>query len=398
MKVLWVSSVCPLPATDGNRQRNLHLLKGVAERHEVVVVCPVTEAERGSLRDLEALCDRVLSVPARSPRGRSAWRRIGARLRSMLARRPPFLPPELDEMTQAATQIAGEWHPDVAFGGIYVAPALAMAEESRLVLDDQNVEEELYRRLWRREHRPLRKVSRFLDWFAVRSFERRWLQRASLVTVCSERDQEILARIVPSARLEVVPNGADLSMPPSDSARRQPETLVMAGGMSYAPNIDGAQHLVKEVMPIVWAERPSARLILVGKDPSPEVRALAGMRVEVTGGVPDVRVYLDCAALTVVPLRVGGGTRLKLLEAMVAGVPIVSTEVGAEGLGLRHGEEAWLANDADGLAAGVLRLLSDPATAHSLAVSARARAARDLNWEQLGTKLAVLLDSHEDRR
>jgi glycosyltransferase involved in cell wall biosynthesis len=165
--------------------------------------------------------------------------------------------------------------------------------------------------------------------------------------------------------------------------------------MSYTPNIDGAVHFVNDVMPLVWARRPSARVQIVGKDPAAEVLALAGDRVQVTGGVPDVRPYLDRATLTVVPLRSGGGTRLKLLEAMSAGAPIVSTTLGAEGLGLEHGHEAWLATDAAGLGLGVLTLMSDPDRARAMAAAARARAERDLSWDRVGARLADLLGALE---
>lgn len=389
VRVLWVSSVCPVPATDGNRQRNLHLLKAVAQRHEVALVCPVTDSERGSLDELRANCSLVRTVPAQR-RALPAATRLGQRVESVLRRRPPFLPQERTALEGAVATVVAEMAPDVVYGGLYVAPVLARAG-APLALDDQNVEEELYRRLWRLEPRPLRKVSRFLDWVAVRSFEREWVERASAVTVCSARDRELLSRIVPGAHLEVVENGADLSHAASSGASRDPETVVMVGSMSYTPNIDGAVHLVNDVMPLVWARRPSARVQIVGKDPAPDVLALTGDRVQVTGEVPDVRPYLDRATLTVVPLRLGGGTRLKLLEAMSAGAPIVSTTLGAEGLGLEHGREAWLATDAAGLGLGVLSLMSDPDRAHAMALAARARAERDLSWDRPGARLAELL-------
>ncbi len=390
VRVLWVSSVCPVPATDGNRQRNLHLLKAVARRHEVALVCPATDSERGSLDELRAICARVQTVPAWEAGTLAAPARLRQRVRSVLERRPPFLPQERGALEAAVALVTAEMPPDVAYGGLYVAPLLARAD-APLALDDQNVEEELYRRLWRLERRPMRRVSRFLDWVAVRTFERHWVMRAAAVTVCSARDRELLSLLVPEAHVEVIENGADLSLPASDGASRDPETVVMVGSMSYAPNVDGAMHLVNDVMPVVWARRPSARVQIVGKDPAPDVLALARDRVEVTGEVADVRPYLDRAAVTVVPLRSGGGTRLKLLEAMSAGAPIVSTTLGAEGLGLEHGREAWLADDAAGLGHGVLSLMADPDGAREMALAARARAERDLSWDRVGARLADLL-------
>ena len=174
----------------------------------------------------------------------------------------------------------------------------------------------------------------------------------------------------------------------------EPETLIFFGGMGYAPNVDGSSRfLVREVLPLVWAVRPAVRLLLVGSNPAPEVKALAGPQVEVTGTVPAVLLYLRRAALAIVPLRSGGGTRLKILEAMAAGTPVVSTRLGAEGLDLVDREEAWLTQcSAAEIAEAILTLLATPAAAERMAVAARRRAERDFDWRDIGNRFTNFLE------
>jgi polysaccharide biosynthesis protein PslH len=335
----------------------------------------------------------VVAVPPGPAGGeRPAGVRAAAWVRAALRGRPPFVPGELEAMRRQVAALGREGRPDVAFGGLYVAPGLASAGAKALVIDEHNFEAELYRRLSRSASGPGRRLAGLVLWQEVLRFERRWLPEADAVTVCSARDAGAIRPLAaPGARIEVVPNGADLEFAAAMARAPEPETLVLVGSMTWAPNVDGARFLVDRVLPLVWRERPGVKVLLVGKEPTTEVRSLAGERVEVVGEVPDVRPYLARAALTVIPLRSGGGTRLKLLEAMAAGVPIVSTEIGAEGLDLRHDTEAWLANDADGLAAGILALLSDPERAERMAAVARRRVEADFSWERAGERLNALI-------
>jgi glycosyltransferase involved in cell wall biosynthesis len=279
---------------------------------------------------------------------------------------------------------------DIAVGALSVAPAVMSVSANQRVLDDQNVEDKLYERMWRLETWRLRKIARFLDWRAVRRYERRWIQAPDAVTVCSQRDSRRLALGAPGQRFHVVPNGVDLQAIAFQLDDREPDTVLFVGGMSWRPNIEAAQVLVRDVMPAVWAQRPNTKVWLVGKDPAFEVIGLAGALVTVTGEVESVLPYLRRASVTVVPLQSAGGTRLKILEAMAAGVPVVTTSVGAEGLDLRHGEDAVIAESAAGLSAATVHLLSDPQAARTLATAARTRVEAEFGWDRSARRLSTV--------
>lgn len=385
--MLWITSVCPLPADDGNKQRHWGLLRHVARQAEVFLVCPThDDSDVGGLR---AVCAEVVAVRA-STEPRSG---LSLRMSEFVNRRPACLVPEsIDRLRAATTQLADRRAPDIVVAALSVAEA-AGDIDAPLLLDDQNVEERLYRRLLHHEAPGPRKLARFVDWGHVRAYERRWLGRADVVTACSTADAAAIGRyLAAGASVHVIANGVEAGAREGGFGRRDKDLMVMIGGMSYAPNVDGACFLVKRVMPAVWAARPATRLQLVGKDPAAEVLALAGPRVEVTGRVASVSDYLERAALSIVPLRSGGGTRLKILEAMAHGIPVVSTGVGAEGLGLSSDEIVFADTPAE-LAARSLELLADPVRARALAAAARRRVAADFAWEGIGAHLLKLLET-----
>src|SRR5208283_3320077 len=167
------------------------------------------------------------------------------------------------------------------------------------------------------------------------------------VTFCSEADQARARHLVPSLTSAVVPNAVDVGYFRPSPAGPSPDgkTVLFFGAINYFPNVDGLLYLLREVWPLLARSHPEARLKIVGQAPTPQILAFRGPRVEVTGKVEDVRPHLAKAAVTVVPLRVGGGTRFKILEAMAMGRPVVSTSLGAEGILARPGEDILLADE-----------------------------------------------------
>jgi glycosyltransferase involved in cell wall biosynthesis len=217
---------------------------------------------------------------------------------------------------------------------------------------------------------------------------------ASICVNVSATDRQRLEAAAPDVRSTVITPGVDcealtpVERPPSTSH------LVFVGSMNYVPNVDGAQFFVREVLPLIAAEISAVTVSIVGARPTASVRRLADdPRVRVTGFVDDVRPYYAAAAAAIVPLRIAGGVRLKILEAMALGMPIVSTGIGAEGLDLAEGKDLLLADTAPQLAAAAVRLLRDAALRQRLAQHARATAVRRFSWNAVGRTLEGVYES-----
>jgi glycosyltransferase involved in cell wall biosynthesis len=218
------------------------------------------------------------------------------------------------------------------------------------------------------------------------------------VDVCapvSDTDLVELRKEVADVRAVIVTPGVDCDLlrPMAAGTPRQAEILFV-GSMSYPPNIDAVTYFCRDILPRIAAIIPDARLSIVGAQPPPSVSRLAdGDRIRVTGFVPDVRPYYEAAAAVVVPLRVGGGIRMKILEGLALAAPMVSTSIGAEGLGLADGEELLLADTPESFAAAVVRLMRQPELRQHLARRARETAVRRFSWDAVGETLNGIYES-----
>jgi glycosyltransferase involved in cell wall biosynthesis len=252
----------------------------------------------------------------------------------------------------------------------------------RLIVDSHNIDYELARQYARAGRSLARRLYAAVNWRKLRREELGTYRDADGVYLCSAEDERRLLDAIPGARTAVIPNAADVdyyqprpSDPPPDG-----RTVVFFGHLSYAPNVDGVIYFVEEIWPRVVEAHPEARLKIIGARPSRSLQRLAGPRVELTGFVPDLRPHLAAAAAVVVPLRLGGGTRLKIVEAMAMGKAIVSTRLGAEGIEAVPGRDLLIEDQPDAFAAAVNRLLGDPELAARMGKSARSLAAERYSW------------------
>jgi glycosyltransferase involved in cell wall biosynthesis len=207
--------------------------------------------------------------------------------------------------------------------------------------------------------------------------------------VCAERDRSFFTD---PTRVLVVPNGVSAELLAAPALPRDPDTLVMVGTMRYAPNVDGALWFTREILPRVAAVAPAVRLFLVGDDRLGLLKsAHDGVRVFVTGRVEDVASYVSRATLSVVPLRVAGGTRIKILESMALGTPVVSTTIGAEGLDVVPGRHLGVADTPDRIAAAIVDLLRDEPRRRALAEAGRRLVAERYTWDTVGRSLRDMI-------
>ncbi|HUK74108.1 MAG TPA: glycosyltransferase [Candidatus Bathyarchaeia archaeon] len=263
-----------------------------------------------------------------------------------------------------------------------------LAPRTRLILDWHNIESEILARYAENDRNPLR------GWYAKRTsslsrnIENELLRLCDAHTVCSERERQVLLARIPGARVEVVGNGVDcefFSQAPADASTRQ--DVLFIGRMDYHANIDAALYFVREVWPLVHERRPELRLTIVGAQPPKSILALRAPGVFVSGTVDDVRPFYGSALVSVVPLRVGGGTRLKVLEAMAAGTPVISTTLGAEGLATTHGKELLIADSPEAMADAIVSLRAGSALWQELVANGRSLVREKYDWAVVGDVL-----------
>jgi len=258
----------------------------------------------------------------------------------------------------------------------------------RTVLDEHNIEYDIVRRTADAEAPLSRRLYSAVDWRKLRREERGAWRRMDGVAVTSERDAGVLRQLEPDTNLTVIPNGVDVTefQPSHTAGAPQPADLLFFGAMNYYPNRQGITHFIEQTWPLILARRPSTKLWIVGPG-ADDLTKFRGANIEVTGFVDEIGPYIDRAAAVIVPLHLGGGTRLKIVEAMAKGKAIVSTRIGAEGIDVISGQHALLADESGAFADQVLRVLEDPELAARLGSAARELAVDRYGWPAVTSRL-----------
>ena len=259
------------------------------------------------------------------------------------------------------------------------------------VLFQHNVESEIWRRLAATAGNPVKKMVYGMEFRKMLRYEQSEVRKFHHVVAVSENDRTLMSRWVAPARITVVPTGVDLTQYRPDPNAPEPAPLVtFVGAMDWEPNVDGVEYLCSEIWPAIKMEVPEARVRMVGRNPDRRVARWASDSIEVTGRVPSVVEHLRQSAVVVVPLRVGGGTRLKIYEAMATAKAVVSTSVGAEGLDVHHGRDLMLADDPRSFAQAVIMLLRDRELRRRYEKAAAETAAR-YGWAAIGERFSGIL-------
>ncbi len=269
-------------------------------------------------------------------------------------------------------------------------PAIRKAKgKPRIMCDWHNVESELMERFSAHASTPLlKRLYGRRTTSLIRSLETRLLAECDAHTVCSERERRLLLERDPAAKIAAIPNGVDTAFFSRRNTAEAGRDIVFVGSMDYHANIDAALYFAREIWPALRGDMPERRFVIVGARPTAEVLALASdPGVEVTGTVPDIRPYYESAAAVVVPVRVGSGTRLKVLEAMAAGAPIVSTTLGAEGIEYTDGRDLLIADSAPDFTRRLRELLGNGELLRSIAGGGRELVERKYDWNIIGSKL-----------
>jgi len=391
MRVLYFSPRDCWPVTTGARVRDFHLARQLASNATLVYLGFVTGDDRRErlepLRNSEVVLVRRSGAyaPVNMVRGL-----IGPDPITVLNYASPRMMTGLEQLLRA------EAFDVIQIEGVhlfsYVRRIRELAPRARLISDWHNIESELLARYADNAPSAARRLYARRTVTLLRRLERQLLDLCDAHTVCSERERGILVAQAPSARIDVIGNGVDAEFFSAASAGQEPRrVLVFVGSMDYHANIDAALYFANEVWPLVRARRPDLEFIIVGSRPAAEVLALRDRPgITVTGTVDDIRPYYARALAVVVPLRVGSGTRLKVLEAMAAGVPVISTTLGAEGLAVTPGANILIADSPAEIAGRAAELEAGSPDWRRFAQNARELVATQYDWSIVGAKLRRL--------
>lgn len=407
MNILWLSHLVPYPPKGGALQRSYNLLKEVSRYHDVHLLAFVQQAlvERSALSlqaglseasdHLSGFCRSVRFVPIPSEK-----RKTGRK--SLLVK--SFFTPDpytinwlkSAEMAAAIRQrLEDRSIALVHFDTISLAVYLRLIDGPKTVLNHHNVESHMMLRRAKKEKNPL--LSLYLNWEGRRlaAYEKRMCGRFDANITCSELDNERLCRVVPGIAPVAVPNGVDTDYFRPDPEAQEPRTLLFAGRLGAYANRQAARFIARELWPVLKNRIPGIRFDLVGSDPPPEAVALAGrdQAFGVHGFVDDVRPYLNRAALYLCPITDGGGTRLKILDALAMQKAIVADPMACEGIDVTDGETVRFAHTPEAYAAQVETLLADAGARQDMGQAARELVEEKYACRAIGKQLSDLYET-----
>src|SRR5436305_7219950 len=380
MRILWVKAGKLLPVDTGGKIRSYNLLRELAARHEVVLLSYYGgERDEGYEEEIEKHLPGAVTVHTGAVEAGAFHQGL-----DYLRHLPSHAPYAVTKFTSKKVQrLVNDWTTQNRFDVAvcdFLAASLNFPRtlETPTVLFQHNVESALWQR--QSEHAPdfVRGLAFKMEAAKMLAYERAAVHRFHHVIAVSDHDREQMMKWTDGASITVVPTGVDIKKyaAAKDEAKLNRSLVLFLGSMDWEPNIDGVKYFCRDIWPQVQRSVKDARFRIVGRDPHPQVRRLASESVEVTGTVPSVVEHLREAAVVVVPLRIGGGTRLKIFEAMATGKAVVSTTIGAEGLDVHHGRDVILADQAPRFADAVTELLLDAERRRALGVAAAELAAR----------------------
>ena len=390
LRVLVLGVWFPYPPRWGWAMRVYHLARQLARRHDVTLLTYGTGADQPNvplLRNEGVHAETVLRErPSRTTRRKDQLASLVGRLpfESHIARSP--------EMQRAIDRLSSERPFDVVQLESTLVRPFHFPDESKLVLDEHNIEYENYARTREVESSALRRAFYAFEASKVRRYEQAAWREVAGCVLTSAREEEVVRAHAPRTPTVVVPNGVDVDYFKPTSREREAGSIVFNGVLDYRPNLDAALFLIDEVLPLVQAKHPEARVTIVGRSDPAELKQVQRPNVVATGEVPDVRPYLEQAAVVAVPIRAGSGTRFKVVEGLAVGAPMVSTAVGCEGIGVEDGEHLLVADSAEDFAGAIVRLFDDAELGRKLGQAGRQFVVDAYSWERAGERLESLYE------
>jgi glycosyltransferase involved in cell wall biosynthesis len=393
LRILWLKTELLHPVDKGGRIRTYHMLRALKRDHHVTYLTLDDGTAGPDARERASeYCDELVCVP-HSTRAKFSAGFYAELARNIVSPLPYFMqkyasPAMRREIERLVARNAFDVLVcDFLNPSVNVPARLPLAS----VLFQHNVEAMIWQRHYEVQTNPLKKFYLGGQWRKSLAYERDACRRFDWVVAVSREDAETMRREYGVERVSDVPTGVDTEFfRPVGATKRAPHNLVFTGSMDWLPNEDAMQFFIKEIMPRVREQVPDVTLTVVGRNPFSSLVELSKRdpSIIVTGRVDDVRPHMERAAAYVVPIRVGGGTRLKIYEAMAMELPIISTTIGAEGLPVRDEQELLLADGPSEFANAVVRVLTDETTARNLGARAAATVRERFGWDKAATIFA----------
>ena len=399
MKVLWLNAGLLLPLDKGGKLRTWHLMRHLARQHAITYV---SYAEPGELQahraEMAEVCAELITVPRSDPpKGTAAFYLDAAR---HVLQPLPYAVGKYRSDAYAATveHLLASSGYDVVVAD-FLPPVANLPARLTIpsVLFTHNVEAEIWRRHVETATNAFSRALLRQQWQRMVRFEREALSRFDLVLAVSDADRQTFARLYPGAvrrPVHVVQTGVDTGyFTPVPGAERRAH-LVFTGSMDWLPNEDGMLYFVRDILPLVREQEPETTLSIVGRSPTPAVKKLADVPgVEVTGRVDDVRPHVAAGDVYIVPLRIGGGTRLKIFEAMSMAKAVVSTTIGAEGLPVTPGRDVLVEDEPAAFANAVVRMIRETGARRQIEAEARRVVLEHYDWSAVARDFEAALDA-----
>jgi glycosyltransferase involved in cell wall biosynthesis len=406
MRLLVVCPFFPWPPSNGSRILQSNLIKQAARSHRVWLFSLIqSESERKNEAGIASYCEEIVAVrPENQVPGELDGKRRAWDVPWGLVHRHPrhFYGVPSQNVVQALVQTLCKWQPDILLVNTlymtnYLWQWLDNSSGVKKILIEHNVETSIQcQQVWVASSFS-RRVRAWLYWLPFGRFEALACEKCDWVTTMSAQDRQLLLDLSPRlepARVSVLPNGVDVASYAGDWGHPEPDNLIFPGALTYHANYDAMCFFLDEIFPSIRRANPRVTLQITGKTDGVDLSSLnLGEGVVLTGYLDDVRPAVARSWACVVPLRVGGGTRLKILEAMALGTPVVATSKGAEGLDVTPGHDILIADDQDQFANAVLQLLGDPVLRQKLALNGRKLVEALYDWQSIGERLNEVLET-----
>ena len=381
-KILVLAGRLPYPLNDGWKIRTYFLLKALSETDAEVDLLAFGQPDK-DCSELKEFCREVVTVPRDN-----SYSPIDL-CKGIFSKTPFTVLNYADKKyeTEFDRMLAENNYDYIQVEDIVLAQYVMNNYKTKKVLDMHNIESDLLRRYAERENNFFKVVYAKITASKLEQYEMEAVKAFDGVLICSTKEKIELERKGVKTAIEIVPNGVDCNFYSSVSAKSKEQALVFVGSMDYHANISGIEFFAFEVLPLIRKKCPELSVYVVGKNPPEHIRKLSDDKFIVTGKVPDVRSYVEKGLLTIVPLLVGGGTRLKILESMAAGRAIISTSLGAEGIDITHKDNIIIADSAEDFANEVVKLVADSAGRDALRDRAKEFVIGKYDWPIIGRKL-----------